>query len=182
MKEKIIKNKTIFTGAIITFVFILTLIGVSFAYFLTQVTGEGKDVNVSTGIKELTLSDNAEVNFGTIIPGWSDSTTFTVTNTGDLATYYNLIWENLTNEFTRKQDLTMSITSTNNGGTLSTTSVPASGSNISIIDDILIQPDTTHTYTITFNYLRSETEDQTADSNKAFSGVIDITASSKQVN
>ena len=46
MKEKITKNKTVFTGIIITFIFVLTLIGVSFAYFVTQVTGEGKDVDV----------------------------------------------------------------------------------------------------------------------------------------
>lgn len=182
MKEKITKNKTVFTGIIITFIFVLTLIGVSFAYFVTQVTGEGKDVNVTAGIRELTLSDNTAVDFGTIMPGWTDTTTLTVTNTGDLATYYNLVWENLTNTLTRRQDLTVSITSTNGGGTLSTTTVPASGSNINIISDILIQPNTSQTYTFTFSYAKSTTEDQTADANKTFSGVLDITASSRQVN
>ncbi len=182
MKEKIKENKSVFAAFVITFLLILALIGVSFAYFMTQISGEGKNVDVTTGIKELTLSDNAAVNFGTIVPGWSESVTFTVTNTGDLSTYYNLVWESLTNTFTRTQDLTYSITSTNGGGTLASTTVPTLGNNINIISDVLVEPNTTQTYTITFNYARSTTEDQTVDSNKTFSGTLDITPSSKQVS
>lgn len=176
---KIIKNKTV---AVVTFLFILTLAGFSFAYFTLQISGTGKDVNIQAGVKELTISKNHEINFGQIFPGWSDSTKISITNTGTVPLYYNLVWESITNDLTRPQDLTMSITSTNSGGVIPNTQVASTGTNVSLIDDILINANTTQEYTITFNYARSSTEDQSVDSDKLLEGIINITPSTKIID
>ena len=179
MKEKKLTHKSL--AIVMSVALVLMLIGVSFAYYLAQITGEGKEVSVSSAYKELTISDNNAVSFGTITPGWSESVNFSVTNTGDVATYYNLIWKDLTNGLSRTSDLTVTITSTNNGGSGSNLTLPGTGNNLNIISDIMIEPNVTQTYTLTFTYANLADIDQSVDSGKTISGHLGISPSTKKV-
>ena len=176
---------TFYTASVIlSILIILSIVSLSYAFFTSIITGNetaSSDV-VETGSLSIVYTNGQELKGESIEPGWSLSKTFTVENTGTVEATYNINWENLTNTFVNKTDLVMSLTSTNGGGTLASTTVPTLGNNINIISDVLVEPNTTQTYTITFNYARSTTEDQTVDSNKTFSGTLDITPSSKQVS
>ena len=179
MKEKLFKHKA---SIFITFIFVITLIGFTFAYFTLTVTGEGKEVDVTAANKVLTISGNTAVDFGTIVPGWSDTVTISIKNDGDSPTYYNLVWSSLTNGFTRPGDITMNITSTNSGGSGSNIPMTSSGNNINILSDILINTGVTQTYTITFTYANLPNTDQTMDSGASFSGVLGFSGSTKSIN
>ena len=95
----------------------LTLIGLTYGYYLTRINGNTNDksISLSTSKLELTYSDNNDVITGTnIMPGTTLGTkTFTVTNTGDNnVSSYSVGLVNLVNTLTRKDDLKYKVTCT----------------------------------------------------------------------
>ena len=176
MREKIkniIKDKY-GRRTLLTFVVVLILAGVSFAWFNATVTGneDAEGAEVTTANLSITYNGGPEYNQDNILPGWSGTKTFRVENTGDATATYNINWETLTNGFTNQEDMVYSITSTNDGGTLEETQLPSTGTNIPIITTVAIPVNTIQTYTITFRYInRASAQD---DQGSSFSGKIVI--------
>ena len=107
MKENKIKK---IISIILTIIIILTIAGISLAYFLANVEGNGKSLTSTSGELSINYLDEKEIQADNLAPGWSEEKTITVTNTGDDEVNYNLYWSCVENELTRTQDLTYTIT------------------------------------------------------------------------
>ena len=83
---------------------IFLILGISYAYFSLNVIGneDAKLSVVTTGKLELTYTDNKEITLDNAIPGDSFQKEISVKNTGTLDTMYNIIWQELNNEFIKK--------------------------------------------------------------------------------
>ena len=163
-------------GAIVLLV--LAVVGLSYAFFSAFIKNGETDTSVEgTGANlSLVYTDGKSViTSSNIMPGWSATKTFTVTNNGEADTYYKLNISNITNEFV-EGGLTFSIASTDGGANIDETSVGTEVRTIS--SSISIAEGATHTYTITAKYINLD-KDQTPDLGKAFSYTIGIEASQK---
>ena len=94
MKKEYIK-KTILVIFVITLS--LTIIGFSYAYFITEITGEGKCVTLDTANLKLKYIDNTVLSLNNTLPGDSITKTFTVENIGTKKVSCNIVWNNLIN-------------------------------------------------------------------------------------
>lgn len=86
MKNNIIKLSII----IIISLFTLAVIGFSYAYFSTEITGEGKYVTLDTATLKLKYTDNTVLSLFYTLPGDSITKTFTVENIGTKKVSYNI--------------------------------------------------------------------------------------------
>ena len=77
--------------------FTLAVIGLSYAYFSTEITGEGKYVTLDTATLKLKYTDNTVLSLDNAIPGDFVTKTFTVENIGTKKVSYNIVWNNLIN-------------------------------------------------------------------------------------
>ena len=93
------KKKYIMKTILVIFVITLSLavIGFSYAYFSTEITGEGKYVILDTVNLKLKYTDNIVLSFDNAIPGDFVTKTFTVENIGTKKVSYNIVWNNLIN-------------------------------------------------------------------------------------
>ena len=93
------KKKYIMETILVIFVITLSLavIGFSYAYFSTEITGEGKYVILDTANLKLKYTDNTVLSLDNAIPGDFVTKTFTVENIGTKKVSYNIIWNNLIN-------------------------------------------------------------------------------------
>ena len=163
-------------GAIVLLV--LAVVGLSYAFFSAFIKNGETDTSIEgTGANlSLVYTDGKSViTSSNIMPGWSATKKFTVTNNGEADTYYKLNISNITNEFV-DGGLTFSIASTDGGANIDETSVGTEDRTIS--QSISIGEGKTHTYTITAKYVNLD-EDQTPDLGKSFSYTIGIEASQK---
>ena len=90
-------NITKITIITIISLFIFGLIGLSYAYFSTEVKGEGKNIVLETGNLKLRYTDDASMSLNDALPGDSIVRTFKVENIGSKKVSYNIIWNNLIN-------------------------------------------------------------------------------------
>jgi len=100
------------------FIVMLALVGLTYAYFLTRITGNEneKSISVTTANLELVYGDgNNLVRASNIEPGDPITPkTFTVTNNGNATIEdFNIYLENVINQFSRKTDLIYTITCEN---------------------------------------------------------------------
>ena len=175
----------------------LILIGLTYAYFLTQITGNTntKSISVSTANLVLEYGENTNVVQGitNAEPGYSVEKIFTATNKGNSTVTYGAALESIVNELSRQEDLVYTLTCTSylkegfslsNDGTITGTvdgtcnEVSAetkfpSASDLSIMVNNTI--DTTHTqaYKLTITY-KEMGVDQSVDMNKTFSAKVNI--------
>ena len=163
-------------GAIVLLV--LAVVGLSYAFFSAFIKNGETDPSIEgTGANlSLVYTDGKSViTSSNIMPGWSATKKFTVTNNGEADTYYKLNISNITNEFV-EDGLTFSIASTDGGTNIDETSVGTEDRTIS--QSISIAEGKTHTYTITAKYINLD-KDQIPDLGKSFSYTIGIEASQK---
>ncbi len=172
----------------------LILIGLTYAYFLTRITGNTNDKSISatTANLEIKYEDNNDIITGDKIqPGVTlPSKTFTVTNNGNSTVDYSVGLVNIINTFTNTKDVVYNVTCTSykkDGFTLSTTgevtgtvSGTCSGKDEtefptlnSYIVNNSIDINIVHAYTITVTYKETGT-DQSIDMNKTLEAKIDI--------
>ena len=190
-KQKIIVS---ITGI---FLVLMILVGLTYAYFLTKITGNTntKSISVSTANLVLEYGENTNVVQGinNAEPGYSVEKIFTATNKGNSTVTYGVALESLVNELTRQQDLVYTLTCTSylkEGFTLASdgtitgtvdgtcngvsneTTFPST-SDLSIMVNNTI--DTTHTqaYKLTVTY-KEMGVDQSTDMNKTFSAKVNI--------
>ncbi len=163
-------------GAIVLLV--LAVVGLSYAFFSAFIKNGETDPSIEgTGANlSLVYTDGKSViTSSNIMPGWSATKTFTVTNNGEADTYYKLNISNITNEFV-EGGLTFSIASADGGTSVAEQAVGTTTRTIS--PSITIAEGATHTYTITAKYVNLD-KDQTPDLGKSFSYTIGIEASQK---
>lgn len=163
------KNDKILLIVFISVVALVACIGISYAYY-TAVIDRGEEsasVVSRAGSLELTYTDGVKQIIGAdIYPGWQDTKTFTVKNTGNGLTTYSIRLSNIVNNFSIDGSISISIVGSNGGKSLSKRPIPASDS--SIINYVSIGEGVTHTYSITVYYNNLDV-DQSPDKGKSFS-------------
>ena len=182
------KKKYIMKTILVTFVITLSLavIGFSYAYFSTEITGEGKYVTLDTANLKLKYTDNTVLSLDNALPGDSVTKTFTVENIGTKKVSYNIIWNNLINTINNYDlQLDMKCKSYKDYNTSSKTesgecssfykAVPYTETSISkdIKRNNEIDIGITHEYTVTITF-KNRPYLQNDNLNKSFSGKIDL--------
>ena len=182
MKNNVIKLSII----TITSLFTLAVIGLSYAYFSTEITGEGKYVTLDTANLKLKYTDNTVLSLDNAIPGDSVTKTFTVENIGTKKVSYNIVWNNLINTINNYDlQLDMKCKSYKDYNTSSKVesgecssfykAVPYTETSISknIKRNNEIDIGITHEYTVTITF-KNRSYNQNDNLNKKFTGKIDL--------
>lgn len=181
------KKKIIFSISLLG-LFILTLIGITYAYYSTNVTGnteEKPSLSLKSGYLAIEYTDGTS----SITGGSSGSTTedlvyeknFTITNTGVAEAFYGVWIKNYNatdasgnaTTFTRPQDWTYTLKV--GDITLSTGILPTSDSPLITAKELAVSSEENLVLTVTYNY--SDTEDQSADMNKSLEFDVIVTQS-----
>ena len=201
-KQKIIVS---ITGI---FLVLLILVGLTYAYFLTKITGNTneKSISVTTANLVLEYGENTNVVQGinNAEPGYSVEKIFTATNKGNSTVTYGAALESIVNELTRQEDLVYTLTCTSylkegfslaSNGTITGTvdgtcnGVPTekqfpSTSTMSVMTTNTIDTTHTHAYKLTVTY-KEMGVDQSTDMNKTFSAkvnIVDLRANADKIN
>ena len=130
MKEntEISKSNKIKIIVITALIFLVSIAGISYAYFTIQITGNdtASSMRLTTANLSLVYTDVQIVSGEYAEPGWTETKTLTVYNDGNQTAYYNIIWRDLYNEVTNNE-LVISATCSSTSGTcpaISETVVP----------------------------------------------------------
>ena len=158
---------------------LVIVLSVSVAYFTTKILGTGKDISVtSADLKVIFTSGSGTINGTNIEPGWtSGENTFTVKNESNGTYKYNIIIKDLVNTFVTEGFLQYKITSADGGYNMSEfKDVPKSSTakDAILAYSVEIAKGKTHSYSVEFKYLNSETESQNEDMGKTLSGTLYI--------
>mgnify|MGYP004499519701 FL=1 len=181
-KDNIIKLTLIFFVTML----ILTILGVTYAYFTLDIEGTPKDIVMSSGDLRLEYKDGTELKLDGAFPGETITKVITVTNIGTMNASYSLYLGNLINtieknelsisldckSYTNYNETTKAESSTCNGGK-KVIPVSATASSMTIKDGISIEPNITQEYTVTITFKETKKE-QNYNKNKKFSGQIGI--------
>ena len=190
------------------FLVLMILVGLTYAYFLTKITGNTntKSISVTTANLVLEYGENTNVVQGinNAEPGYSVEKIFTATNKGNSTVTYGAALESIVNELSRKEDLVYALTCTSylkegfslaSDGTITGTvdgtcnGVPTekqfpSTSAMSIMSTNTIDTTHTHAYKLTVTY-KEMGVDQSIDMNKTFSAkvnIVDLRANADKIN
>lgn len=159
----------------ITLVLVLSILGISYAYLVTRVVGNetASSITASLGKLEVTFADTEVIQSNEVVPGWKQTKTFTVQNTGSLPTTYSIKWDYINNNLINKTDLVYSLVSANGGTNITDTQVPNTGNDILIANNVTLALSQMHTYTFTIEYLYKIT-DQSSDAVTNFSAKLKV--------
>lgn len=175
------KNDKMLLIVFISVVALVACIGISYAYY-TAVIDRGEEsasVVSKAGNLEITYIDgNKQIIGANIFPGWSDSKTFTVKNTGDTDSAYSIMVTNIVNNFSVTDSISLALSSTDGGKSLSKKPLP--GNDAILINNVNIKRGKSHTYTLT-TYYNNLDVDQSEDRGKSFSYTIEIGRSAGKV-
>ena len=201
-KQKIIVSMT---GIVLVS---LILIGLTYAYFLTKITGNTntKSISVTTANLVLEYGENTNVVQGinNAEPGYSVEKIFTATNKGNSTVTYGAALESIVNGLTRQEDLVYTLTCTSylkegfslasNGTITGTVDGTCNGvttekqfpstSTMSVMTTNTIDTTHTHAYKLTVTY-KEMGVDQSEDMNKTFSAkvnIVDLRANADKIN
>ena len=175
------KDKKILILSIIGVLLLASIgIAISYAYFNASVSGNPTTNNVviTNGVMALEYKDGDEVSLTNAVPGSSVSKTFTVKNTGNVATNYTIYFSELSNKFVDKTDLVYTLTSSDGGKNVVQTQVPSK--NEAMVSNYAIEAGKTHTYTLTITFLNKD-ENQNDNMNVSFTTKIGINESVEYV-
>ena len=173
------KDKKILILSIVG-VLMLVSIATSYAYFVANVAGN-KDTNnvvITNGVMVLEYTDGDEITLANAVPGNSVSKTFTVKNTGNVATNYTIYFSELSNKFVDKTDLVYTLTSSDGGKSVAQTQVPST--NEAMVSNYAIDAGKTHTYTLTITFLEKD-ENQDDNQKVSFSTKVTINETKEYV-
>ena len=175
------KDKKIIILSIVGVLLLVSIVvATSYAYFVANVSGN-KDTNnvvVTNGVMALEYTDGDEITLANAVPGNSVTKTFTVKNTGNVATNYTIYFSELSNKFVDKTDLVYTLTSTDGGKNVAQTQVPST--NEAMVSNYAIDAGKTHTYTLTITFLDND-ENQDDNQNVSFSTKVSINETKEYV-
>ena len=202
------RNQKIIVSITGIFLVLMILVGLTYAYFLTKITGNtnSKSISVTTANLVLEYGENTNVVQGinNAEPGYSVEKIFTATNKGNITVTYGASLENIVNELSRKEDLVYTLTCTSylkegfslasNGTITGTVDGTCSGvttekqfpstSTMSVMTTNTIDTTHTHAYKLTITY-KEMGEDQSEDMGKTFSAkvnIVDLRANADKIN
>ena len=173
------KQRITFSVVGITIV-LLTLIGLTYAYYLTRRQGNtnNKSIDITSAYLALSYDDgNKEITMSNILPGTTiTSKTFTVTNVGNATVgNYVVALENVINELKYSDDLVYTLKCTSNNAkspcTSETTGIYPKNNQVLVHNSIAVK--TTHTYELTITYKETGV-DQSDDMGKNIEGKVQI--------
>ena len=175
------KDKKIIILSIVGVLLLVSIVvATSYAYFTANVSGN-KDANnvvVTNGVMALEYKDGDAINLANAIPGNSVIKTFTVKNTGNVATNYTIYFSELSNKFVDKTDLVYTLTSSDGGKNVAQTQVPST--NAAMVSNYAIDAGKTHTYTLTITFLDKD-ENQNDNMGVSFSTKVTINETKEYV-
>lgn len=169
--RKISKNIFKVVGLLL---FMMVFNSLSYAYFTSEIEGEGKEMVLSTSDISIVFTDNESIKKTGLTPGDTITKTFSITNNSEGKVEYKINWEYLINNFVNREYLVYTVTSTNGGGSLTETQLPDSEEHINILNNLSINGNTTQNYTMTITY-KNSSSNQDADKNKSLIGKLEIT-------
>ena len=158
------KNKKTIIVSLYSLLLLFILV-VSYGFITTTILGNNNSIlNVfKSNPFTIVYTDSTNVISGdasdSFSPGSTITKSFTITNPKDSTLSFSIYLDNVTNTFTRKNDITYTLSL--NGNDLKTGVFPSSKE--TIIYGQSIEPNETLNYTLTINYLNSE-ENQIVDS------------------
>ncbi len=175
------KDKKILILSIVGVLMLVSIVvATSYAYFVANVSGN-KDTNnvvITNGVMALEYKDGDEITLANAVPGNSVTKTFTVKNTGNVATNYTIYFSELSNKFVDKTDLVYTLTSSDGGKNVAQTQVPSK--NDAMVSNYAIEAGKTHTYTLTITFLEKN-EKQDDNQNVSFSTKVTINETKEYV-
>ena len=139
---------------------------------------DANNVVVTNGVMALEYKDGDAINLANAIPGNSVIKTFTVKNTGNVATNYTIYFSELSNKFVDKTDLVYTLTSSDGGKNVAQTQVPST--NAAMVSNYAIDAGKTHTYTLTITFLDKD-ENQNDNMGVSFSTKVTINETKEYV-
>jgi len=166
------------------FIVLLALVGLTYAYFLTRITGNENDKSIEVTTANLSVTYNDDMDgdgepdalmvFEKIQPSNTETyrKTFKVENTGNATATYSVILDNMVNDFDRNQDLQYTLTREGTTGNVAEGNLVVGTKQI-LIPKVEIENEGVHTYTLTIKYIETGT-DQSIDMNKELSFRVNI--------
>lgn len=168
------KNKLIvsITGIVLI---LLILVGLTYGYYLTRISGNTSDKSISIDMAnlELTYSDgNGLIEAKSIIPGETIATkTFTVKNTGNAkVSNYVVYLDSVVNNFKDKNDLKLTLTCTSDIGNCNGTNITYPSTNTMLVTNDIEEKET-QSYELKVEFIETN-DDQSDNMNKEMSGNI----------
>ena len=178
--NEISKSNKIKIIVITTLIFLVSIAGISYAYFTIQITGNdtASSMRLRTANMSLVYNDVQIVSGEYAEPGWTQTKTLTVTNNGNVDANYTIIWRDLYNEVINGELVISATCSATSGScpTISETAVPTrltESTGSAVKANISIAPGVTHTYTLTALF-KETGSNQNYNQNKEFYGTLNI--------
>ena len=176
-----LKNRYLLLLAYIGIVLCVLVFGMSTYAYVTVSLGEEDDpIDIKTYDRnvEVNYVDTSNVSMVNAYTGQKIVKTFYIENNSEGVAYYDIILENVINDFANKEDLIYNIKSDNNGAVIYDSVLPSE--DITLASNIKIDVGEKQTYEMTINFLKTD-EDQNENMNRTFSSNINVIAS-KNVN
>ena len=160
-------------------VVLISLIGISLAYFVTQIVGNEKNISVNTKDLRIIFNNGDAITGENVVAedNWSMTKTFSVENKSNSTYKYNIVIKDLINTFKTTGYLQYKITSTDGGYNMTSFEDVPKRSNASdtvLAYSVSIDEGVTQNYTITIQYPNDENADQSDDMGATLSGKLYI--------
>ena len=169
-------REKIFLTIIGIFMFLVIVIGTSYAFFTAELKGNSNEMVITSGIMSLEFTDSNSISLiENAIPGDKVTKEFSVRNTGNVATKYDLYFSEIFNDFVDKSDLVYRLESENGGyNTENDVECPSMvGEKSKIVSNYEIGVGEEHNYKLTIEFL-NKNEIQDDNKGKKFSAKIDV--------
>lgn len=176
-----LKNRYLMLFAYIGIVLCVLVFSMSTYAYITVSLGEEDDpidIVVYDRNVEVNYVDTSNVSMVNAYTGQKIVKTFYVENKSEGVAYYDIILENVVNDFANKEDLIYSIKSDNNGAIVYDKVLPSEDTTLA--SNIKIDIGEKQTYEMTITFLKTN-EDQNENMNKTFSSNINV-ISAKNIN
>ncbi len=147
----------------------------TYSYFSESLDSSGNNTGIDEStaeVRDLIITDKTDITNSNLIPGESVSNTFTVENPNTQDLCFQLLWTNITNTFTNKSDLIITLQKSDGTIIISETANQAFPSaDGTLATGLKISGNTTDTYTLTITY-KNTNQNQIDDMDATFSGTI----------
>ena len=174
---------------------LLILLGFTYGYYLTKINGNknSKSLEITSGDSSLLYTDLSTEDTSEIIePGYTNIKLFTIKNIGDLPARYDIYLTDVSNSFSRKQDLTYNLYRKVGNNTIDTSDMsdcevllenveyPSKMTKIKA-NEVIANTNDYYTYALKITYINHPTENQNIDQGKKFTGKIQIGATGEDM-